>query len=173
MSIPDYYQVKWTDRGITMYGICDKYSEEAQEHYAATGRVLINDAILPVKHSVALADLTEIKCTFENNEYYDFIDAEYQKAQEFSDNLPDGVVKGKLFKTPRGDGYAWYMVTKVNKKTAHIEWRGYSADRWFDLVLGAGGKFDIDIIAAMVRPVDGLRAIFKKQEERRESVRTG
>lgn len=173
MEIPDYYTVKWDDHGITKYGICDKYSEEAQEHHATTGRLLVNDAILPIKHSVAIADLTEIPCTFHNNEYYDFVDKVYEKAQAFSDTLPDGVVKGKLLKTPRGDGYAWYVVTKVNKKTAHIEWRGYSADRWFDLVLGEGGKFDIDIIAALVRQADARRAIFKKQEERRESVRSG
>ena len=61
---------------------------------------------------------------------------------------------GKLFSVGVGDGCAFYVVTRVTKKTATVEWRGYHMDRWYDQVLGGGGTFPIDCIEPLVRWAD-------------------
>lgn len=176
MSIPDYYLVKWLPRGANsyQYGVCNKYSPEAQAHYEQTGKILIEDAISPIAHSVAVEDLISIPSTFGTNEFYDMIDAEMARVQALSDALPSGVVKGKLFRVPCGDGYAWYIVTKVNKKTVKIEWRGFSGDRWVDQRFGLGGNVPIEMVERFIRYEEGTRRLFaKKKEETNEPVRVG
>lgn len=176
MSIPDYYLVKWLPRGANcyQYGVCNKYSPEAKAHYEQTGKVLIEDAIFPIAHSVAVEDLISIPSTFETNEFYDMVDAEMARVRAASDALPAGVVNGKLFRVPCGDGYAWYVVTKVNKKTVKIEWRGFSSDRWIDQRFGLGGNMPIEMVEQFIRYEDGTRQLFaKRREAANEPVRAG
>lgn len=176
MSIPDYYLVKWLPRGAAcyQYGVCNKYSPEAKAHYEQTGKVLIEDAIFPVARSVAVEDLISIPSTFGTNEFYDMVEAEMTRVQAMSDALPPGVVKGKLFRVPCGDGYAWYIVTKVNKKTVKIEWRGFSSDRWVDQRFGLGGNVPVEMVEQFIRYEDGTRQLFaKKREAANEPVRAG
>jgi hypothetical protein len=61
-----------------------------------------------------------------------------------------------------GDGYAYYVVRKVNKKTVDIEWRGYSLDRWVDFRFSIGGREKRDVIEALVRREDAMRALFTR-----------
>lgn len=177
MSIPDYYLVKWLPRGANcyQYGVCNKYSPEAKAHYEQTGKVLIEDAIFPIARSVAADALIPIESGFSaSNEFYDMVDREMARVQAMSDALPSGVVKGKLFRVPCGDGYAWYIVTKVNKKTVGIEWRGFSSDRWVDQRFGLGGNVPFEMVEQFIRYEDGTRQLFaKKKEATNEPVRAG
>lgn len=177
MSIPDYYLVKWLPRGANcyQYGVCNKYSPEAKTHYEQTGKILIEDAIFPVARSVDLDALIPIESGFSGkNEFYDMMDRELERVQAMSDALPQGIVKGKLFRVPCGDGYAWYIVTKVNKKTVKIEWRGFSGDRWVDQRFGLGGSVPVEMVERFIRYEEGVRQLFsKRKEETNEPVRAG
>ena len=138
----DRYQVRFTtELGETRYGIVDRWSAEARE-LARENRLLIADAITPATHVVEEADVTDIDLDPSHrgeNEYHRYVETEFRKAQSISDALPEGMHAGSLFCLPAGDGRAWYLVTKVNKRTCRIEWRGFSPDRWTDAVLGWGG----------------------------------
>jgi hypothetical protein len=90
------------------------------------------------------------------------IEEAYSSAREFSNSLPDGVHVGKLFALPVGDGHAFYVVTKVNKKTVDIEWRGFSSDRWTDFTLGEGGREKRELIERLVRREDFIRKSFRQ-----------
>lgn len=136
------YQVKWTDKtGKVKYGIHREYDEKAGA-FAKKGLAIVDDAILPECYLVPIKDLIEIPCIWQG-EFHLFVEAEEKKATEASDKLK-GCVPGKLFGVGVGDGSAWYIVTKVNKKTVKIEWRGFCPDRYVDRRFGMGGSFPKD-----------------------------
>lgn len=158
--IPDLYQVKWFP-GFWRYGIVDRYGEESKQYYETTEQVIVEDAISPVRHVINVNALVPIAMTYNPaDEYTAFVEEQYQIAKGRSDSLPDGLHPGKLFRVPAGDGYAWYVVTKVNKKTVDIEWRGYSLDRWVDARFGYGGREKRETIELFVRREDGIKTLF-------------
>jgi hypothetical protein len=161
--IPDLYQVKWF-AGIWRYGVVDRWSAESIRYYEDDRRVIVNDALTPAQHVINVDALVPVEHTYSAaNEYEQYVEAQYQIAREHSDRLPDGVQRGKLFRVPKGDGYAYYVVTKVNKKTVDIEWRGYCLDRWVDDRFGYGGREKRETVELFVRREDGRRRIFSTQ----------
>jgi hypothetical protein len=104
-----------------------------------SGKLVVYDAVLLVSYELVEDKLTPVKYSFEG-EYYDFVEAEFNKAQAASDALPDGLHVGALFGIGVADGTAWYVVTKVNKKTCDVEWRGFCPDHYYDRHLGGGRK---------------------------------
>src|SRR5436309_2752211 len=114
------YMVKFEHEGRTIYGIYDSFSKEAKAA-RRKGLALVNDAVLPICHEVEEHRLVDIesgefvrlegKRDFGfDDEYHRHVQAEFEKAQAFSDSLPDGVEKGKLFGVGVADGTAWYVV---------------------------------------------------------------
>jgi hypothetical protein len=163
--IPDLYQVKWYDRQTDTwhYGVVDKYSPASIQYYEDGQQVIVDDAILPKRYVLNVDALTEIRSTFNPlDEYHQYLEDEYHKAKDFAESLPEGLHVGKLLSVPVGDGCAFYVVIKVNKKTVDIEWRGFSADRWIDFRFGSGGREPRDVIEAMVRREDGMRRLFRR-----------
>lgn len=163
------YQVKFEhpQTGETAYGIHSRYHPEA-EKYKARGQAIVELALDGKLVVVPEESLTEIKIEigrfnresdqFEGgDEFHQYIQEEHRKAQELSDSLPEGVVKGKLFAVGVADGSAYYVVTKVNRKTVDIEWRGFCMDRWTDRGLGYGGRFQKDFIERYVGFTDGMK----------------
>ena len=165
--IPDLYQVKWF-AGCWRYGIVDRWGEASKQYYEDDQRVIVTDAILPTEHVINVDALVPIDSTFSPpDEYTQYVEEQYQIAKDRSDSLPEGLHPGKLFRVPRGDGYAWYVVRKVNKKTVDIEWRGYGLDRWVDGLdrwvddrFGYGGREKRETIDMFVRREDGTRRLF-------------
>jgi hypothetical protein len=158
--IPDLYQVKWF-HGFWQYGVVDRWGEESVQYYENKQQVIVNDAITPAQHVVAVEALVPIDTTFNPlDEYAAFVEEQYQTAKGRSDGLPVGLHVGKMFRVPKGDGYAHYVVTKVNKKTVDIEWRGYCLDRWVDDRFGYGGREKREDIEMFVRREDGARRLF-------------
>lgn len=153
------YQVKFQDKGETCYGIAvGDYDAEAQEA-AKRGNVLVAEAITGEEVEVPESQITDLPPEFDG-EYNQYITKAFEDARKHSDNLGEGLQVGKLFHVGVGDGYAYYEVTKVNKKTTRIEWRGYCPDRWHDAVLSWGGSFPRDRIEDLVARCDGIAAIF-------------
>ena len=143
------WQVKYQWKGETRYGIVDSLSEDAKEA-KVRGNLLIEDAILPLSYEVPNHNnVVDIRDSYPN-EYDKYVDAEREKAEQASKALPKGVQVGKLFTMPVGDGCAYYVVTKVNRKTCKVEWRGYELDRYRDLFFMWGGSFRLSDVARML-----------------------
>jgi hypothetical protein len=156
--IPDLYQVKW---GLNRYGIACRYSPESIAAYNDYKKVLVDDAVTTGRYLLPVANLIPIPTSFDPpDEYKQYVDEQYKIAKARSDSLPAGAHVGKLFRVPAADGYAYYVVTKANKKTVHIEWRGFSLDRWVDYRFGAGGKEDKELIERLIKREEGLAKLF-------------
>ena len=164
------YMVKFEHQGRTIFGICDSFSDEAKAANRK-GLAIVEDAVLPIRHEVEESRLVDIesgkfvklegKQGFGfDDEYHRYVQAEFEKAQALSDSLPDGVVKGKLFGVGVADGTAWYVVTKVNKKTCKVEWRSFCLDRYVDRWLGYGRTVPISDVAPYVCRAEALGRLF-------------
>jgi hypothetical protein len=161
--IPDLYHVKWYDGNTNKwhYGCVDRFSAASIQYYNDGQQVIVDDAITPTRYVINVDHLTGIPSSYSpQDEYHQYLDDEYRKARDFAESLPEGLHAGKMFRLPVGDGYAFYVVTKVNRKTVDIEWRGFSSDRWVDFRFGAGGREKREIIEALVRREDGMRRLF-------------
>lgn len=132
------------------------------------------DAVLPVRYDVLGSEILEIIkqgkfdrkiCSFDD-EYHHFINAEYEKAKELSASVPKGQIKvGSMFNFVVGDGRAYYVVTKVNKKTCNVEWRGFGADTYTDHYFGWGReKVPIEDVLPLVEREQALQDIFSGEE---------
>lgn len=158
--IPDMYHVKWF-AGCWRYGIVSRWDPESIRQYNDNRHVIVEDAITPAQHVISVDALVPIPATHNPaDEYTNFVEEQFQIAKIRSDSLPSGLHVGKMFRVPRGDGYAYYVVTKVNKKTVHIEWRGYCLDRWVDDRFGYGGREKHEHVEMFVNREDGLRRLF-------------
>ena len=94
-------------------------------------------------------------------EYFDLKDKYFDEAMAEQKKLPEGICVGKVFRIQVADGYAWYEVTKVTKRRAHIINRqdlGY--DGWTDYYLGDGGSFDKDRIASFIERDEAIAKLF-------------
>lgn len=135
-----------------------------QEHWDK-GMVCIQDAILPVSAALLNDDsVNPVKhdvADWKNDPFYKYVEEDYRKAKEFDKKNRKKFIKGRLIHVGVGDGYATYIITKVNTKTVDIEWRGWSADRWVDRLFGHGGRFRREDIERFVPMTDSpLRGIF-------------
>lgn len=160
---------KWTKANgsiqyVESHGAKTFYSD--LEDLTGTGRVWVSDSITGVFDAAPEAELTKITIetgTDENgfaafvDEYNQHIDSEFKKA---SKNAPATFGVGSLFNTPVADGRAYYVVTKVNKKTCEVEWRNFGGDNYVDQILGYGGKFDTDRIQPLVNFQNSLSKMF-------------
>lgn len=68
---------------------------------------------------------------------------------------------GRMIKFPCADGYAMYVITKVNKATVKIVWVDYS-DGYVDDRCGYGAMLDIAYAKSKIKGEDVLEKLFKK-----------
>jgi hypothetical protein len=168
-EIRKYEEVKFTIKKKVHYGIVD----DQIDRNSVELRYAVEDALLPVVYELAESDLTPVeRSKFVKGEGYvkgesdQYIDKEFEKAKEVSDSI-EGFGVGSLFSIGVADGSAWYVVTKVNKKTCDVEWRGFCMDRWTDHYFGWGRKrVPIEDVKPYVHRYNGLSKLFggKKSE---------
>jgi hypothetical protein len=96
------------------------------------------------------------------SEYSRYINEEWKKHQAISDRC-NGVQVGAMFTIGVADGQAHYVVTKVNKKTCHVEWRGFCGDRYIDHHFGWGGKFPIAEVERYVKGHQAMKKLFARK----------
>ncbi len=148
------YQVKWTDAEGIHYGIyrCPTKGKK--------GIADVDDAVMPYYHEVPEKNLVDIepKMGFYDmktgelkggDEYHQFVHNAHKAADKLSRGLPEGILVGKLFSVGVADGSAYYVVTKVGKTTAKVEWRGFCLDRYMDQVLCAGSTVPLATLKRM------------------------
>jgi len=66
---------------------------------------------------------------------------------------------GRQIKFPMADSYAYYVITKVNKKTVEITWVKY-CDAWQDQRAGYCSNLNFDYANQQVRGQDKLAELF-------------
>ena len=175
-DIPDLYRIKYWlkgDKSKVYFGTVSRYGEEAQEHWK--NRNLVVEDPIDGQLTLVPYDRVEIqkqefgwsKCDPETNmsietEFDRHINNAYKEAMRKSKEAGEGVAKNKLFTVSVADGYAYYVVTKVNKKSVKIEWRGFCPDRYADGTLGYGGTFPMHCIENHIHWQDARDKIFNK-----------
>ena len=134
------------------FGDVERYSDEAKTFWK-TRRILVEDAVTGERFLESLDMIGHEKQPYghdnwdkETNmpidtEYDRHINDAYKDHIKKSKEAGEGMVKNKLFSIPIADGCAWYVITKVKKKTVDIEWRGFCLDQWYDPTLNYGGSF--------------------------------
>lgn len=162
----NHYQVKFPFNGATHFGIAESYSDDAKAAQAK-GEVIVEDAILPKRYRVKETDITDIPTGNYgpdgfDDEYNRYVQQEYQLAMEHSKGVGKGLKPGKLFSLGVADGNAYYIVTKVNKKTVKVEWRSFQGDRYMDQILGYGGTFPKSQIEHLVIREETLQELFNR-----------
>ena len=72
-----------------------------------------------------------------------------------------GEILWRYFKRPVADGYAYYQVVKVTKKTALIKiCRGVALDEWTDNLLGEECSLPIEKVQEIIYNYDVLENLF-------------
>jgi hypothetical protein len=91
-----------------------------------------------------------------------------EQLQEEIDELAraNDTILGRQIKFPMGDGYAYYVITKVNKRSVEITWVKY-CDAWQDSRAGYQSLLDFDYANQQVRGQDKLAEMFSKKPTRK------
>ena len=84
-----------------------------------------------------------------------------EKLQEEIDELAkaNDTILGRQIKFPMADSYAYYVITKVNKRTVEITWVKY-CDAWQDSRAGYCSNLNFDYANQQVRGQDKLAELF-------------
>ena len=153
--------VRFEVSGGEHFGQVCTWPVEDVRQYAAKGLLLIADEIFPTSYRLSPAQVVVVKELpwDAQNPLLRHRERLLSAAQEESNKVKD-FGPGKIFSIPAGDGFAWYVVTKVTAKTATVEWRGFHCDNWRDITLDCGGTFPRSVIERHVRRCEGLRRIF-------------
>lgn len=145
-ELKNAYRVKLTvtTMGDTLFGILEKYGEEAEALWTE-GKIIIEDAVTGNRYAFPFKDCQIVPQPLticgehdpETNypitaEYDRYVNDAFKKAIETHVAAGEGVRKGKLCSVPVADGHAYYEITRVNKKTCRVEWRGFGLDRYVD-----------------------------------------
>lgn len=161
---------KW-DKNDIHFGQYRRWSRDAEDHWK-DGNLLVSDAITGEYVLVPFADIEyeEQPYTWHEQdpetrmpigtEYDRHIFESYKEHQRLDEEAGEGLAVNRTFSIPVADGRAFYVVTKVNKKTCRVEWRNFGADEYTDHILGFGGTFPTNIIEKQVHYADGMRKLF-------------
>lgn len=100
-----------------------------------------------------------------DNSWYEKFEKHFKAAIEKSIALGTDLVVGKIFSIGVADGYAYYEVVRVNKKTVRIKWRkDLCLDEYCYYGWGGGGTFDKELIEHKVVCQDSLAMLIQEIE---------
>lgn len=156
----NHYQVKFINQGELHYGTVDSYSPEAKQA-ALENKILVEDAIYPQYWTLEEKDISDVPIGRfdDDDEYWQYVKRFHDNAINVS-NSRQGCKVGKLIKFQVADGYAYYVIARVNKKTVKLEWRGFSMDRYVEPVLGFEGTMDKERLEQIIGFEDNLTSLF-------------
>ena len=152
MKPSNLYQVKFQRNGQWRYGIVYSTDKDTIAKWDE-GIVCVTDAIRPHSWEIPIDKITPIPLQTGsdfNNEYRQYVESEFQRANEHSKSL-SGLQVGSLITIGVADGSAYYVVTKVSKRKCKIEWRGFYPERYTNQFLGWGGSFDKNTITPLIQ----------------------
>lgn len=96
--------------------------------------------------------------------YFAAQDAKYEM-MEHQDKVSKGlgILPGRFISEPRGDGYAYYLIVKENKKTVRIERVTGLGDDWSIPMWGDAASIPKGYAEESLRRRDGLNALFGRE----------
>ena len=145
-----HYRVRFNHKGTRHYGTVYPYGKKA-EQFAKENKFMVEDAIFPTTWIIKEPDMIDVPLgRGKDDEYETYVDREFQKARELSESLT-GCVPGKLVHFRVADGYAYYVIARVTKQYAYLDWRGFCLDRYTEPILGWGGKLSKKQCEAFIR----------------------
>lgn len=153
MPVKLHYQVSFLHECELRYGIVETHTRAAREA-AKNGELLVVDAILPKKWIIEERFILDI--AIGSGEYERYVQSEFDKAMAISDRI-EGCKPRKVLRFHINHGYAYYVVTKVTKTLVHLEWRGFSLDRWVEPVLGYFEKMSKERAELLIQAEDQYR----------------
>ena len=175
---PTMERIKLTakhDSSIVMFKEVQRYHEDAEELWKER-KVILADPITGELNTVCIDDIDYEEYPYSwgetdpethmciETEYDRYINDVYKEHMRVSEEAGEGIHKGKMFSVGVADGCAFYVITKVNKKSVRIEWRGFHPDNWVDQTLGYGGSFPTHCIENHVKYADGMKKLFGKKQ---------
>ena len=105
---------------------------------------------------------------FPTNDYSN-IDKLIENSQKNHEHLKEidkkqkakGTILFRHFTVPVADGYSYYQITKVGKKTATVELcGGICLDEYQDMILGESATISLDIAKSQIERMDALYKLF-------------
>jgi hypothetical protein len=83
--------------------------------------------------------------------------------ERISNSQPEDSILYRYFRVQVADGYTYYQVIKVNKKTCKIKiCDGIDLDNYLSSYFDNGGDFPLGIITKLVKKQQELNDLFKK-----------
>lgn len=150
----------------TRYGIVESHTPRAVEH-AKLGELVVLDAVYPVTWFVGEQYVQDIPIAPNHqDEYCQYVLNKHIEAAELSESL-EGLQKGKLMRFPAGrpGGSAYYVVTRLTKRLAHLEWRGFDMDRCTEPVLGFHGTMNRERAELLIKYEESSRRRIQNAED--------
>lgn len=86
-------------------------------------------------------------------------DAKLQEIRELGKTLPEGLFAGKIVRWQVADGYAVYVVTKTNSRTAYLH-PVCIGDAWQFQGVGKNGATPLAVVEAAIKREEGLSRLF-------------
>ena len=126
-----------------------------------TRKKLYSDLVVKIRELLALNDV-ELVYTFGSKDSNSIdIMKRQEQLQEEIDELAKAhnTILGRQIKFPMADSYAYYVITKVNKRTVEITWVKY-CDAWQDRRAGYCANLNIDYATAEIKGQDALAELF-------------
>jgi hypothetical protein len=133
------------------------------------GNVILNHKITPTSLVMPVPMFVQYlkRCKkYEFLKFLDEIERDIEKGmREISDKIEatGKLSPGFVFTVGVADGYATYVVTKVNKKSVHVELRKF-CDGYSDGYLGCGRKLSMDDLMNCYAPHFGKPSLFGQRK---------
>jgi hypothetical protein len=128
----------------------------------------IGAGLIPVKQeklNQKMKELLEVSDQeVPRKDFFKSLQAKMKKQDELMEEIKIlarelGTVQGRILQFPRGDGYALYMVSKVNKRTARVVWIDYG-DAWTDQRVEDNPNLSLDYVIRVTKGRDEVDRLF-------------
>ena len=105
-------------------------------------------------------------------EFFDNLKAKMQQQEKMWDELKvlakaNNTILGRIIKFQHADSYAFYIVTKVNRKAVRLDWIDY-CDGWVDSRCGIACFMDIEYVREEIRRRDALDEMFSENKRKQQ-----
>lgn len=104
--------------------------------------------------------------------YFENLKAKMQQQEKMWDELKvlakaNNTLLGRIIKFQHADSYAFYIVTKVNRKAVRLDWIDY-CDGWVDSNCGVACFIDIEFVREEIRRRDALDEMFSENKRKQQ-----
>jgi len=108
----------------------------------------------------------------EGKDYFGNLTAKMQQQEKMWNELKvlakaNNTLLGRIMKFQHADSYAFYLITKVNKRTVRLDWINY-CDAWVDNRCGYACLMSFDYASEEIRRRDALDELFSENKRKQQ-----